>query len=160
MSYATDTTVSVEKSKAEIERLVARYGTAQFMSAWDNRGRAIIGWTMDGRQVRIAVPLPNQEDPEFVHPLRNGEIQKHRRWPKERQHAMWEKACRSRWRALALIVRAKLEAVEAGISTFEAEFLSNIVLPDGSTVGQTMQPQLAAAYETGKMPPLLPWRPK
>lgn len=68
----------------------------------------------------------------------------------------WEQACRQKWRALALVVKAKLEAVESGISEFEEEFLAHIVLPDGQTVGRWMQPQIADAYGSGKMPPMLP----
>lgn len=56
---------------------------------------------------------------------------------------------------MALVIKAKLEAVEAGIAAFEEEFLAHIVLPNGSTVGQFMMPQIAAVYETGRMPPLL-----
>jgi hypothetical protein len=41
---------------------------------------------------------------------------------------------------LLLIIRAKLEAVESGITTLESEFLANILLPDGGTVGQWLSP--------------------
>jgi len=40
--------------------------------------------------------------------------------------------------------------------TFEQEFLAYITLPNGSTVGQLMLPQVREAYETGRMPALLP----
>ena len=60
--------------------------------------------------------------------------------------------CRKRWRALLLIIRAKLEAVESGITTLESEFLANIVLPDGGTVGQWLAPQIDAAYATVRLP--------
>jgi excisionase family DNA binding protein len=33
----------------------------------------------------------------------------------------WEQACKARWRALLLVIRAKLEAVACGISTVEDE---------------------------------------
>ena len=49
-------------------------------------------------------------------------------------------------------MKAKLEAVDAGISTFEDEFLSATLLPDGHTVGEWAQPQLEHAYSTGLMP--------
>lgn len=49
-----------------------------------------------------------------------------------------------------------MEAVEAGISEFEKEFLAHIVLPNGATVGQFMLPQIDTAYSTGRMPPMLP----
>jgi hypothetical protein len=51
---------------------------------------------------------------------------------------------------------AKLEAVEAGISVFDDEFLAHIVMPDGRTVAGHVRPQLALAYETGRVGPLLP----
>jgi|AACY02.16.fsa_nt_gi hypothetical protein len=53
-------------------------------------------------------------------------------------------------------IKAKLEAVEAGIVTFEEEFLPQTVLPDGSRVNEWAQPQMEQAYLEGKMPPLLP----
>jgi hypothetical protein len=67
--------------------------------------------------------------------------------------AEYEKATRQRWRALALVIKAKLEAVESGITIFEDEFLAHIVLPDGSTAGDWMRPQIAKAYDKNKMPP-------
>ncbi len=54
-----------------------------------------------------------------------------------------------------LIIRAKLEAVESRITTFESEFLANLVLPDGGTVGEWLSPQIDEAYATGRMPPML-----
>ena len=67
-----------------------------------------------------------------------------------------EKAQRQGWRALALVIKAKLEAIESGITTFDQEFLAHIQLPTGETVGDWMVPQVEHAYETGKMPRLLP----
>ena len=57
--------------------------------------------------------------------------------------------------ALLLVIKAKLEAVTAGISTIETEFLANIVLPYNTTAGDWMIPQIDQAYRTGQMPPLL-----
>lgn len=68
----------------------------------------------------------------------------------------WEQACRQRWRALALVIKAKLEAVESGISVFEDEFMANIVLPGGRTVSEEVRPRIAAMYEGGPVQPLLP----
>ena len=47
---------------------------------------------------------------------------------------------------------AKLEVVASGISTFETEFLGNIVLPDGGTVIEWLSPQIEEAYKSGLMP--------
>ena len=71
--------------------------------------------------------------------------------------AAWEQACRQRWLSLALVIKAKLEAVVTGITVFEDEFMAHIVLPDGQTVDEYMRPQIAVAYEKDSMPKLLPY---
>jgi len=144
--YAEDTSVSVERSKGEIEKVLRRYGADKFMSGWDNE-RALIGFRADNRMVRFTLPLPKREE------FSETPTGRARRNPAaiEKQ---WEQACRQRWRALMLVVKAKLEAVEAGIAEFESEFLAYIVLPDGSTMGQWARPQLAKAYESKAMPKL------
>jgi hypothetical protein len=50
------------------------------------------------------------------------------------------------------VIKAKLEAVAAGITTIEDEFLAHTVLPDGSTFGEWAKPQLEEAYRLGSMP--------
>jgi len=52
---------------------------------------------------------------------------------------------RQRWRVMVMVTKAKLEAVACGISTIEREFLSDIVLPDGRTVAETMTPVIRKA---------------
>lgn len=147
--YAKDTGVSVANSKAEIERILERYGADQFMSGWTSE-KAMIGFTMEGRQVRFVLPMPDKEDNRFTHHSRG------RRTP-DAALKEWEQACRQRWRALALVIKAKLEAVESGISVFEDEFLANIIMPDGRTVGDHTRPRIAHAYANpGDMQPLLP----
>jgi hypothetical protein len=54
------------------------------------------------------------------------------------------------------VIRAKLEAVEQGIATFQQEFLAHIVLPNGQTAGEFLLPQLDEAYQKKRMPALLP----
>jgi hypothetical protein len=68
----------------------------------------------------------------------------------------WEQACRSRWRALFLCIKAKLESIESGIETFEDAFLAHIQMPDGKTVAEHVKPNIAIAYQTNPMQPLLP----
>ena len=71
-------------------------------------------------------------------------------------YKLWEQATRQRWRALALVIKAKMEAVESGISEFEDEFMSNIVMPDGKTVAEHARPLIESAYRSGKVTALLP----
>ena len=148
--FAQNTSVSVEASRGEIERTLQRYGAESFMYGWD-ASAAIIQFVAEGRRIKFVLNLPDREDPAFWHtPARRA-----KRTP-EAAYKEWEQACRQRWRALALCIKAKLEAVESEISTFEDEFLAHTVLPDGSTAGEWMRPQIAEVYRTGAMPAMLP----
>lgn len=147
--YAADTSVSVSNSKAEIERIIERYGATGFMSGWSG-DKAMIAFAMNGRQIRFVLVMPDKGDAEFTTSAAGRERSA------DAAYKAWEQACRQRWRALALVIKAKLEAVESGISVFDDEFMANIVLPDGTTVGEFMRPQITTAYEQRSMPPLLP----
>jgi hypothetical protein len=148
MAYAATTNVSAESSRSEIERILTRYGADQFMYGWD-ADRAIVGFRAQDRQIKFEIVMPRRDERRFTHHSRGMRTA-------DGAHKEWEQGCRQRWRALALVIKAKLEAIEAGISEFEAEFMANIVLPDGSTVGEWMRPQIDAAYDSGRMPSMLP----
>jgi hypothetical protein len=135
MAYAKYTTVSVAKTRAEIERLLEvakakQYGTAVDYDALTAR----VEFRLRDRIVRFIVGLPDQKK---VGPTR------------------FVRDERQRWRALLLVLKAKLESVESGIETFDSAFLAQIVMPNNTTVGELLTPQLASAYKTGKMPKAL-----
>ena len=134
MPYAQGTVVPVDRSRSEIERQLVRFKAEGFAYGWDG-GQEIIGFMYAGKQVRMSIPMPSR-----------GSYRSEESWQQER---------RRRWRALAMVVKAKLVAVEDGIISFEDEFLSYFVLPNGSTLGQVMIPRLDAAAESGDLPPLL-----
>lgn len=150
MVFAENTSVPVEKSKAEIEKILMRYGADQFTSGWDQE-RGFIGFKLGDRFMKFIVPLPRKDDKDFHRTPGRG----YKRTTKAAYKA-WEQACRQRWRALALVIKAKLEAIESGISDIDTEFMAYIMLPDGQTVGEHMLPQIALTYENGKMPQMLP----
>jgi len=106
---------------------------------------------MASRQIKFILELPDPQLREFTHTPARGN-----RRTESAVYEAWEQACRQRWRALALVIKAKMEAVECGISVFEDEFMANIVLPGGQTVSEFMTPQIEQAYLTGRMPALLP----
>lgn len=152
--YAAGTEVPVENSRAEIERILSRYGATAFAYGW-NAGGAMIEFAACDRRVRFVLPLPDRADAAFTTYTRGTQIRTSYRRSPEEATKRWEQACRQRWRALVLVVKAKLEAVDAGISEFEAEFLAHVVLPDGRTVGEHIGPAIALAYDTGEVPALL-----
>ena len=149
-TYASQTTVSAEKSRAEIEVILRRFGADQFMYGWEDT-RAVIQFRAQERLIRFVLDLPDQDDPRFTMTPAG----RKRRTPDAMLKA-YEQATRSAWRSLALVIKAKLVAVDDGIVTFEQEFLAHIVLPSGDTVGRWAIPQVATAYETGDMLPALP----
>jgi hypothetical protein len=82
---------------------------------WDQT-RAVIEFSHEDRRIRFVLPLPDRNARQFAHTPTRGT----RRTDAEAYKA-WEQACRQRWRALALAIKAKLEAVEAGITDFQSK---------------------------------------
>lgn len=148
--YAENTAVSSEKSRAEIERVLQRYGAGSFMYGWSG-SNAMVGFEANGRRIQFNLDLPDKTAKEFTHTPSRGTKR-----TETQALESWEQACRQRWRALALCIKAKLEAVECGITTFEEEFLAHIVLPNGQRVSEHVLPAVAQAYQTGRMIPMLP----
>lgn len=148
MTYASGTEVSPGRSREEIERTLIRYKASQFAYGWEET-RAVIGFVMNDRQIRFILPMPDRQSRAFTQTstgrARSGSA----------ATSGYEQAVKQRWRALALVVKAKLEAVETGIVTFDQEFGMHMVLPDGSVVADLVMPRVEQAYLTGKITPLL-----
>lgn len=148
MPYAERTEVSPEKSRAEIERTLTRYGATHF--AYGNSpSRAVIMFEARHRRVRFEVPIPDPLSKVFTRDTRG-----HARSTSSAR-AGFEQEVRRRWRALAIVIKAKLEAVESNIVSFEQEFGMHMVLPNGRTVFDEVQPKIDRAYESGAMTPML-----
>lgn len=170
MTYAAGTSVSVEKSKFELDTLLKKHGASQRAFADDDTGgRAVVVFTLSGRQYRLEVPLPRRDD---FKPRTYGDggklLPKEQRVDEPRGWRAWgatsrdawvqsryEQATRERWRAVLLLVKAKLEIVALGLSSVEKEFLADLVLSDGRRVHDALKAPIESMYATGKMPPLL-----
>lgn len=142
-TYASKTEVPIEKSKMEIERIVRRYGATGFASGWQGTRATLqflIGKDAASRHIRFSMDLPDPKDQKFRFHSRGLRSQ-------ESAEKEWEQACRQKWRALALLVKAKLEAVDAKISTIEESFFADIVMPDGRTVYESARENVRVAYE-------------
>jgi hypothetical protein len=148
MAYAANTSVPVEKSRAEIERLLSRHKCTKFMAGVDHElHRATVQFYAHDRIVKFEIGLPNPADPKYKR-IKNSYLQRTASGV-EKLVAQEE---RTRWRALLLVIKAKLEAVESGIATFEDEFLAHVLLPNSQTVAEYVGPQVAQIYKTGRMP--------
>lgn len=134
MPYAADTEVPVERSRQQIEAMLRQRGAEGYASAWSKHGdRVEFAWK--GLRIRFTLPPVDKEKHRFDAQGR------------ERKQEFWNRAVaqadRVRWRGLFLVIKAKLEAVESGISIFEEEFLAFIVDPTtDKTVGDHLIPQI------------------
>jgi hypothetical protein len=138
MAYAATTTVSVEKTRWEIETLLRKH-MADGVRVGENWVElfSVVEFKMKNRALRFRLSLAC-DIPEAT--------QKQK-----------EQFVRSRWRALLLTIKAKLESVEASIEVFDEAFMAQTVMPDGKTVAEHALPRIAAAYESGTVTPLLTW---
>lgn len=147
MSYAEKTKVPVDRSQAEIKKILSKYGASAFAFA-ESKELAMIQFDLKGRRIKFFLHLP-------VYP-------KHKVVSRGTNCIAGEKTIeqlvRSKWRSLALAIKAKLECVDAGITTMEQEFMAHILLPNGSTVGDVVLPEIESSYQNKKMPPLLGMR--
>ncbi len=146
--YARNTKVSVQSSQGEIQSTLRRYGVDSFGTI-EKTGFAAILFEIGRLAIRIQVPIPRKDDEEFTKTATGRECTQAVAFNK------YEQNVRQRWRALLLSIKAKLEAVDAGISTIEQEFLPFVVMPDGRVFADHVLPQIESIASTGKMPKML-----
>jgi hypothetical protein len=141
--YATGTDVPTSRSRDEIERTVARYGATAFAYGHHAGTEAFVGFTIGGARIRLRLPLPDPAEDRFRL------TSQHRLRTASAQTELYEAEIRRLWRALALVVKAKLEAIAAGITTLEEEFGMHMLLPDGRRIADVVVPQLHEAIGAG-----------
>jgi len=144
--YANKTAVSVSQTEGEIRGMLLRYGASAFATGW-LAGKAYVLFEAQERRIRFELAMPTPDDPMFT-PKRG------KRSPAERAKVC-EQEHRARWRALSLVIKAKLESVATGIESFEEAFLAHIVTNDGATFGQLLASRVAEIATSGRLPPML-----
>jgi hypothetical protein len=166
--FAEDTSVSVEKSKIEIEKLVTAHGAEGFHTGWQGGSAdgGLPGWDAieflwKGRTIRFKLdrPRPSWVEPDARDPTKK--VTRTAPWARDkygyllkdsRLVAAIDQKNRQRWRVLFLVIKAKLEAVAAGVVVFEEEFLPFIVFDGSRTIGEVLVPRIL----TGSVGKLLP----
>lgn len=152
MVYAANTNVTPSQSREEIINTLQRYGATGFIFG-EHRQTATLMFEMNDRHVRFTVPLPDREE----YALTNHKPPRPRT-PSQLQKA-YDQACRQKWRSLALAVKAKLDIISSGISTFEEEFFANLVLPNQLTMAEQLLPQLDEITRGNNLPQITPGPP-
>lgn len=143
-NYVRGASITCAASRAEIQEMLTEYGATGFRTGSEG-GRTIIAFTADRRRFRFLYEPPGSPEPAGA--SRGSEPP--RSLPRPKSH---EELSRRYWHKLSMLIRVKLDAVGAGIATFEEEFLAYMVLPGGETVAQSVRPGIARAYATGVRP--------
>jgi len=144
--FASNTSVSPEKTQNDIRDTLRKYGAGKF-GIMEEASNAYVMFEFDRLMIQLTVGLPDKK--EFVK-TETGRPRK-----KSAVDEAYNQAVRQRWRALLLAIKAKLEAIECGISTIEKEFMAFVVMPDGKSLGDHLIPKLKDISQTGKLPRLL-----
>lgn len=150
-AYAEGTSVSVEKSRAELDALLAKHGATQRgIMADDDEGRGAVMFVLRERKYRLDIPLPKKADLETPKHWYRMDAAAREQWFRKEL----EQRSRERWRAVVLLLKAKLELVRLKMSTVEKEFMADLVLPNGRTVGTMIEEQIKGVM-SGESPRLL-----
>jgi len=141
--YASDTSVPIERSRAEIEEMLRRLGSDQ-IGVVQERLQAVVFFRYNGANFRFTLPLPTADDSAVKFTASNK-----LRSPSDRE-AIRLQLTRSRWRSLFLTIKAMLVGVEAGIFEFAEIFLPYLIWGDGRTTAQTLLPDVEEAFKSGR----------
>jgi hypothetical protein len=151
--YAKNTKISSEKSERDIREVLKKFGATKY-GYYEDETKIGFTFELENRRVKIVIELPDPAADEFVY-INRGSNGKQLRGEAD-QLSAWQKECDRRWRGLVLVIKSKLISVTEKIRTFDQEFLYDIVLPNGQTVGEYVAPQIDRSLQSGKLPPLLP----
>jgi hypothetical protein len=136
--------VPVERSQARIRALLQRHGATAFLAIeeWNaNRiGFAfsyVKRWTTTENGVRKPHEQPFRV--RTIVPVWTDATGPASHYPYVKQQQRYRQV----WRALYWNLKARLEAVEFGLMTFEDAFMSDVVLEDSRTISEVFHEQLA-----------------
>lgn len=132
--YADQTEVPVARSKQQIEVMLKARGASQFASGWDTGGGERLQFKLREVTIRFTLPPMAEESWQFD---KGGRARRPDAATKQKDQLE-----RSRWRQLYLVIKAKLEAVDAGIAVYEEEFMAFVVTASGQTIGEILMPQM------------------
>ncbi len=126
--YAKYTKVSIKDTKMHVEKLLVNWGIEEFFFGTSPRG-AGIGFKYKERTYKVSVPVSND---------------------------MSDREQRQMWRIFYMSLKMELEKIDAGLISFEDQFLSQMALPDGSTIADFIKlPQNAELLGKSEMPKML-----
>lgn len=136
-SFAQGTKVPVDRTRLDIEKELVRFKASSFHTGYDPKGAYVIFQVKD-RWVKMTLTHPDAE---------------------KLSAAKYDSERRRLWRCLYLLIKAKLAAVEDGITTVEEAFLAHTMTANGQSVYERIKDDLAIEYQKGGVQPLMLPRP-
>ena len=143
--YAEGTDVPVDRSRGEITGILATHGVQRMGWTTSPEGDEL-GFELAGGTFRFTIRKPTLEDVRAAAEADGKDLRYILNWS-AKVDAEW----RRRWRANVLLLKAKLEFIDAGDTTIDRELLAYRVLNDGRTLEQ--------ALAEGRLPLLATDRP-
>lgn len=141
--YASGTRVAPDRSRAEIESTLVRYGVTHY-GVVTTPDAAVLAFQLAGQNYRITLPLPNPQDRKYT---RTSTGQARAATPARQAY---EQDVRARWRVLLLVIKARLEMATLLGQPIADALVEHRVLGDGRTVAE-------AVRQDGTTPPALTW---
>jgi hypothetical protein len=145
--YAAKTDVPVDRSFDEIRRILTRFGADGF--GYVEMGNTV-GIQFHVNNVRVLMRMTLRDREEFSKDSYG------RRRTESAITRDYDQAVRQKWRSLANGIKAKLALIDDGISTVEREFLADLLLPSGETVGERIVPDIHEALRLNELPSMMP----
>lgn len=144
-TYAKGTSVPTDKTINDIRATLKRYEATSFVFM-EQENQVIVAFEMCNRRVRFVLPLP----------IQNKFRVKVGSEMKIATRDQFDRAVRECYRALLLVIKAKLQSVESGIETLEEAFMAQMVIADGRTMSEWAKPQIERLYgKDQQLPPML-----
>ena len=145
MSYAQGTCVGEDRSRAELQFILERFGADQFGYQNDKTTRtAAIAFRFKGVHFVFRLPLSRPDD-KRIRFSPSGRLRIN-----SQVELLMREENRRRWRSLCLAVKAMLVGVEDGIFEFGQVFMPYMVWGDGRTTWQALLPTVEECLKAGR----------
>lgn len=153
MKYAEGTTVPVDKSKAEIERIISKRGGDMVSFGYGrDSDHCVIGFRYRGMMLRFDMHYPSYDEVSTTTPRRF--------YDRDKQAALVQRnkeaEQRRLWRVMLIRIKVKLETVEENPQFWDEELLPHMLVRGGQNVVSIVRDALDAgtllALNAGALP--------
>lgn len=147
--YGQTTSVPVERSQAEIKKLL-KSQDCESPRAVDTEEGYGVEFIYNDRLIRFLIRFPEMDDPNIC------ETETGKTRTESQIEKAWDQEVKRLFRALLMCLKMKFEIVESGISCFDEEFMAHTVDPiTKQTYGTMLKPMLEARLIGSDVSPTL-----